>query len=90
MFAKQLSRIDLHSICQHVYRVPSSNALWHINGLNCLIRCRIVVHGCIDGYSWKVNYVHASGNNMTNTVLNFFLEAATEHVLPSKVRSDKF
>ena len=78
-----------HTVCRRVYSVPSSNALWHIDGLHCLIRWRIVVHGCIDGYSRKVIYIHASDNNRANTVLNLFLEAATEHGWPSRVRSDK-
>ena len=72
-----------------VYSVPSSNALWHIDGLHCLIRWRFVVHGCIDGFSRKVMYLHASSNNRASTVLEQFLGATEEHGWPSRVRSDK-
>lgn len=45
---------------RRVYSVPAPNCLWHIDGLHCLIRWRIVVHGGIDGYSRRVIYLHAS------------------------------
>ena len=78
-----------YTVSRRVYHVPSSNALWHIDGLHCLVRWRIVVHGCIDGYSRKVIYLHASDNNRANTVLKLFLDSTTEHGWPSRVRSDK-
>ena len=56
-------------------RIPCSNALWHIDGLHCLIRWRIVIHGGIDGYSRQVVYLGASNNNKSETVLQLFLEA---------------
>ena len=77
------------TIMRRVYKVPCSNALWHIDGLHCLIRWRIVIHGCIDGYSRKIMYLHASDNNRATTVLNLFLEATRENGWPSRVRSDK-
>ena len=60
-----------------------------MDGLHCFIRWRIVIHGCINGYSKKVIYIHASDNNRANTVLNLFLESTTELDWPSRVRSDK-
>ena len=33
-----------HAISQRVYSVPSSNFLWHIDGLHCLIRWKIVIY----------------------------------------------
>ena len=48
------------TISRRVYSVPSSNALWHIDGLHCLIRWRIVLHGGIDGYSQQVANVFTS------------------------------
>ena len=38
------------SVQHRVYSVPAPNCLWHIDGLHCLIRWRIVIHGGIDGY----------------------------------------
>ncbi len=77
------------AVRRRVYNVPSSNALWHIDGLHCLIRWRIVVHGCIDGFSRKVMYLHASNNNRASTMLQLFLGATEEHGWPSRVRTDK-
>ena len=77
------------TIARRVYEVPCSNALWHIDGLHCLVRWRIVIHGCIDGYSRKIMYLQASNNNRAKTVLDLFLEATKENGWPSRVRSDK-
>ncbi len=77
------------AVKRRVYNVPSSNALWHIDGLHCLIRWRIVVHGCIDVFSRKVIYLHASNNNRANTMLLLFFGATKDHCWPSRVRSDK-
>ena len=76
------------AIVRRVYSVPSSNALWHIDGLHCLVRWRIVVHGGIDGYSRCIVYLGASNNNKSSTVLNLFLEATQTYGWPSRVRSD--
>ena len=56
------------TISHRTYSVPSSNALWHIDGQHSLVRWRIVIHGGIDGYSRKVVYLHASSNNRASTV----------------------
>ena len=76
------------TICRRVYSVPSSNALWHIDGLHCLIRWNIVIHGGIDGFSRRIMYLHASTNNRADTVLKLFLEATGKYGWPSRVRSD--
>lgn len=70
------------------YNVPSSNALWHIDGRHCLVRWRIVIHGGIDGYSRAIVYLKASDNNRSETVLQLFLEATAKFGWPSRVRSD--
>ena len=77
------------TISRHVYNVHSSNSLWHIDGLHCLIRWKIVIHGGIDGFSRRVVYLHASGNNRAETVLEQFRKAVRECGWPSRVRSDK-
>ena len=77
------------SVIRRAYSVPCSNALWHIDGLHCLIRWRIVIHGGIDGYSRQVVYLGASNNNKSETVLQLFLEATRAHRWPSRVRSGR-
>ena len=76
-------------ISRRVYDVPAPNYLWHIDGLHCLIRWKIVIHGGIDGYSRRIVYLHASDNNRAATVSALFREATMECGWPSRVRSDK-
>ena len=74
---------------RRVYNVPSPNYLWHIDGLHCLIRWKIVIHGGIDGFSRRIVYLHASCNNRAETVLHLFRSAVRMFGWPLRVRSDK-
>ena len=76
------------TVVRRTYNVPSSNALWHIDGLHCLIRWRIVIHGGIDGHSRLIVYLGASDNNKSSTVLDLFLKATEQYSWPSRVRAD--
>lgn len=51
-------------------------------------RWRIVIHGCVDGYSRLVTFLGASDNNRASTVLDLFLEATIKYGVPSRVRCD--
>lgn len=70
------------------YSVPAPNCLWHIDGNHKLIRYRLVIHCCIDGYSRLLVYVHCANNNRAETVLELFTQGAQEYGIPSRVRSD--
>ena len=48
-----------------------------------------MIHGCIDGYSRRIIYLHASDNNRANTVLKLFADAVDEVGLPKCVRADR-
>ena len=76
------------TVARRRYTVTSSNALWHIDGLHCLVRWRIVVHGGIDGYSRQIVFLRASDNNRAETVLRYFTCATRKYGWPSQVRSD--
>ena len=62
--------------------------MWHIDGNHKLIRYRLVVHCCVDGYSRVLVYAHLTDNNRAVTVLNLFINGVAEYGLPSRVRSD--
>lgn len=76
-------------IVRRVYSVPGPNSLWHIDGNHKLIKWRLVIHGCIDGYSRLITYLQCSINNRAATVLTAFLHACETYGVPSRVRTDK-
>ena len=40
-----------------VYSVPGPNSLWHNDGLHKLIHWKVIIHGCIDGFSRVITYL---------------------------------
>ncbi|PIK53911.1 hypothetical protein BSL78_09133 [Apostichopus japonicus] len=76
------------TVKRRVYAVPAPNSLWHMDGHMKLVRWKLVTHGCIDGYSRCVTYLHCSRDNSTLTVLKLFAEATTKYGFPSRTRSD--
>ena len=53
-----------------------------------LISQRFVIHGCKDGFSRVVIYLHCCSNNRAETVLQYFQDGVQEFGLPSRVRGD--
>ena len=52
-------------------------------------RWRFVIHGCIDGYTRRIVYLHCCDNNRADTVLHLFIEGVRQLGLPSRVRGDR-
>ena len=75
-------------ITRRVYSVQGPNSLWHIDGNHALIRWKLVVHGCIDGFSRRIIYLLCANNNHAETVANAFTAATEEFDWPSRVRGD--
>ena len=78
-----------YAICRRVYNVKGPNHLWHIDSNHKLISQRFVIHGCIDGFSRLVIYLHCCLNNKADTVLKYFQSGVEEFGLPSRVRGDQ-
>ena len=53
-----------------------------------MIKWRLVIHGGIDGYSCLITFLHCSDNNLSDTVLDCFIQATREYGIPSRVRTD--
>ena len=62
------------------------NEVWHHDGNHKLIRWRLVLHGCVDGHSRVMTYLHCSTNNAASTVLSLLVQAVELYGLPDKVR----
>lgn len=73
---------------RRTYNVTSPNSLWHMDGNHKLVRWRLIIHGCIDGFSRLVVYLNIADNNRASTVLSMFLQGVSEFGLPSRMRSD--
>ena len=77
-------------VSRRVYFVPWPNLLWHLDGHHSLIRWGFVIHGCIDGYSRRIIFLHCSTNNLSSTVLGLFESAIVRDggLWPSRIRVD--
>ena len=77
-------------VSRRVYFVPWPNSLWDLDGHHSLIRWGFVIHGCVDGYSRRIIFLHCNTNNLSSTVLSLF-ESAIERdggLWPSRIRVD--
>lgn len=72
-------------IYRRKYSVPAPNSLWHFDGAHKLVRWKLVVHLCIDGFSRLIIYCKCC-NNRAETVLNLFVEGTDKYGLPSRAR----
>ncbi|WRT69159.1 uncharacterized protein IL334_006143 [Kwoniella shivajii] len=79
---------ERRAIIRRVYHVPFINSLWHIDGHHKLGPWGIVIHGAIDGFSWRIMYIFVADNNRASTVISAFLRATEKYGWPSRVRAD--
>jgi hypothetical protein len=87
--AGRIARRPSERTPHRVYNVGGPNHLWHFDGNHKLIAWRIVIHGCIDGFTRRFIYLQARDNNKATTVLDIFEKAVTDHGWPHRARSDR-
>ncbi|KAF7366208.1 Integrase catalytic domain-containing protein [Mycena venus] len=75
-------------IKRRVYRVRGANALWHMDGNEKLRPWGFYIHGCIDGHSRKMIYLHCCNNKRSATVEALWMAAITRYGWPSRGRGD--
>ncbi|XP_047248274.1 uncharacterized protein LOC124884403 isoform X2 [Girardinichthys multiradiatus] len=77
------------TIRRRVNNVQTPNQLWHFDSNHKLVRWRMVVHGCVDGFSRTIIYLRCcNNNNRASTVLCLFVMGVNHFGLPSRVRCD--
>ena len=78
-------------VSHRIYQVPWPNSLWHLHGHHALIRWKIIIHGCIDGFSRRIMFLRRNSNNLAETALVLFLDAIKHdgNLWPSRIRVDK-
>ena len=68
------------TIQRRKYQVPWPNSLWHLDGHHLFIRWKLVIHGCIDGFSTRIIFLSCSPNNRAETVLGLQRNAVLSSV----------
>ena len=63
----------------------------HLDGHHALIRRKIIIYGCLDGFSRRIMFLRCNSNNLAETVLVLFLDAIKHdgNLWPSRIRVDK-
>ena len=73
------------------YINPGPNAVWHIDGYDKLARYGIYIHGCVDGYSRRIMWLHAYYTNKDSKVIaGYFMDCIlSTGKCPRRIRSDR-
>ena len=76
---------------RRAYLNPGPNFVWHMDGYDKLKPYGFPIHGCIDGYSRRILWLHvARSNNNPLLVAQYFVKTAIElSFLPCVVRADR-
>ncbi|KAL0567248.1 hypothetical protein V5O48_014747 [Marasmius crinis-equi] len=75
-------------IKRRVYKVWGSNALWHHDGNEKLRPWGFYIHGCVDGHSRLMIYMHCCNNKRAAVVGMIFKKAVDTYGWPSRMRGD--
>ncbi|XP_046863347.1 uncharacterized protein LOC124457101 [Xenia sp. Carnegie-2017] len=79
-----------HRLRRRVYVNPGPNFCWHLDGYDKLKPFGFFIHGCIDGFSRKMLWLHLTkSNNNPQAILKLFLNLVMScHGCPKKLRTD--
>ena len=80
------------ALSRRSYHVPGPNSLWHIDGHHSLIRWRFVVHGCIDGFSRMIIYLHCAtiiGQTLFLITFVMLLQNTVSHLVSDQIMEEK-
>lgn len=75
-------RVDLQNIVlrwgvvvfRRIYQVFWFNFFWYLDGYYVLIRWKIVIYGCIDGFFRRIMFLRCNLNNFVEIVFDLFLD----------------
>jgi hypothetical protein len=72
------------------YSIRGPGALWHFDANLKLRRYKFAIHGCVDGFSRKIMYMHVTDNMRAQTVFDLFHDACMRHnYIPSRARCNQ-
>lgn len=79
-----------HKLRRRLYKNPGPNYAWHIDGYDKLKPWGFPIHGCIDGFSRKVMWLHVSRSNKSpDRIASMFLNAVQQtHGAPKELVTD--
>ena len=73
---------------RRTYRLPGPNHCWHTDGYDKLKPYGFPIHGCIDGWSRKMIWLHVARSNNPLVPGMFYIESVQEYGCPVKLRND--
>ena len=73
------------------YANPGPNFCWHVDGYDKLKPFGFAIHGCIDGYSRKIMWLHVGKSNNNPEIIGlYFVQALLKHeAVPCILRTDR-
>lgn len=72
-----------------VYVSPGPNYTWHLDSNHKLRVGKLVIHGCIDGFSRHIKYLVCCDNNRSATVFDLFRECVLTAGVPQRIYTDQ-
>ena len=80
-----------HKLKRRMYFASGPNDIWHLDGNDKLKPHGFSIHGCIDGYSRKILWMHILPSNKDPYVIShYFIDAANEvGGIPRRMRADR-